>query len=52
VTGQIRSRLSENFNLKAKKFKDPERENARLRKLVAEVSLEKAMLKEPASQNW
>ena len=36
----------------AKKFKDLERENARLKKLVAELSLEKAMLKELASPNW
>ncbi len=36
----------------AKKFKDLERQNARLKKLVAELSLEKAMLKELASPNW
>ncbi len=36
----------------AKRFKELERENARLKKLVAELSLEKAMLKEVASGNW
>lgn len=36
----------------AKCFKELERENARLRKLVADLSLEKAMLKEVASGNW
>ena len=36
----------------AKKRKDLERENARLKKIVADLSLEKAMLKEVASGNW
>lgn len=36
----------------AKKYKDLERENARLRKIVADLSLEKAMLKEVASGNF
>ena len=36
----------------AKKLKDLERENARLKRIVAELSLEKAMLKEVASGNW
>ena len=36
----------------ARRFKELERENARLKKLVAELSLEKAMLKEVASGNW
>ncbi len=36
----------------AKKLKDLERENARLKKIVADLSLEKAMLKEVASGNW
>ncbi len=36
----------------AKRFKELERENARLRRLVADLSLEKAMLKEVASGNW
>jgi len=36
----------------AKRLKEIERENNRLKKLVAELSLEKAMLKELASPNW
>jgi putative transposase len=36
----------------AKKLKELERENARLKKIVADLSLEKAMLKEVASGNW
>jgi len=36
----------------AKRFKEIERENNRLKKLVAELSLEKAMLKELAGPNW
>ena len=36
----------------AKRLKDLERENARLKKIVADLSLEKAMLKEVASGNW
>jgi len=36
----------------AKRMKDLERENSQLRKLVADLSLEKAMLKEVASGNW
>ena len=36
----------------AKRMKDLERENSQLRKLVTDLSLEKAMLKEVASGNW
>lgn len=36
----------------AKRFKELERENARLRKLFADLSLEQAMLKEVASGSW
>jgi transposase-like protein len=36
----------------AKKLKELERENARLKRIVADLSLEKAMLKEVASGNW
>ncbi len=36
----------------AKRLKELERENARLKKLVADLSLEKAMLKEVASGNF
>jgi ACT domain-containing protein len=36
----------------AKKFKELERENARLKRLVADLSLEKAMLQEVASGNF
>lgn len=36
----------------AKRLKEIERENNRLKKLVAELSLEKAMLKELAAPNW
>ncbi len=36
----------------AKRFKELERENARLKRLVADLSLEKAMLKEAASGNF
>lgn len=36
----------------AKKLKDLEKENARLKKLVAELSLDKQMLQEVASGNW
>lgn len=36
----------------AKQFKALQAENARLKKLVADLSLEKAMLKELASPNW
>lgn len=35
-----------------KKLKELERENARLKKIVADLSLEKTMLKEVASGNW
>jgi hypothetical protein len=35
----------------AKRLKDLERENSRLKKIVADLSLEKAMLKEVASGN-
>ena len=36
----------------AKKLKDLERENARLKKLVADLSLEKAILKDVAEGNF
>ena len=36
----------------AKKFKELEQENARLKRLVADLSLEKAMLQEVASGNF
>jgi len=36
----------------AKRLKELERENARLKKLVAELSLDNAMLKELASGKW
>lgn len=36
----------------AKRLKEVERENARLKKLVAELSLDKAMLQEIASGNF
>ena len=36
----------------AKRLKELERENARLKRIVADLSLEKAMLKEVASGNW
>ncbi len=36
----------------AKRLKELERENARLKKLVADLSLEKAMLQEVASGNF
>ncbi len=36
----------------AKRLKDLERENARLKRVVADLSLEKAMLKEVASGNF
>lgn len=36
----------------AKRLKDLERENARLKKLVADLSLDKAILKEAAEGNW
>lgn len=36
----------------AKRLKELERENSRLRKLVADLSLDKAMLQEVASGNW
>jgi methylphosphotriester-DNA--protein-cysteine methyltransferase len=36
----------------AKRLKDLERENSRLRKVVADLSLDKAMLQEVASGNW
>jgi hypothetical protein len=36
----------------AKRLKHLEEENARLKKLVAELSLDIAMLKEVASGNW
>ena len=35
----------------AKRFKDLEKENTRLKKLLAEAELEKAILKEAASKN-
>ncbi len=36
----------------AKKYKELERENARLKKLVADLSLDKAILKEVAEGNY
>ena len=36
----------------AKRLKELERENARLKKLVAEAELDKAMLKEIAEGKW
>ena len=36
----------------AKKLKELEIENARLKKLLAEAELDKAMLKELAEGNW
>lgn len=36
----------------AKRLKELELENARLKKLLAEAELDKAMLKEIASENW
>lgn len=36
----------------AKRFKELERENARLKKLVADLSLDKAMLQDVASGNF
>jgi putative transposase len=36
----------------AKKLKELEKENARLKKLVADLSLDKQILKEAASGNW
>ena len=36
----------------AKRLKELERENSRLKRIVADLSLDKAMLKEVASGNW
>ena len=36
----------------ARRLKELEKENARLKKLVADLSLDKAILKEAASGNW
>jgi len=36
----------------AKRFKQMEQENARLRKLVADLSMDNAILKEAARGNW
>ena len=36
----------------AKRLKDLERENARLKRLLADAELDKAILKEAASGNW
>lgn len=36
----------------AKRLKDLEKENARLKKLVADLSLDKSILKEAAEGNW
>lgn len=36
----------------ARRLKDLEKENAQLKKLVADLSLDKAILKEAASGNW
>jgi hypothetical protein len=39
-------------NSRAKRLKELERENARLKKLVAEAELDKAILREAASGNF
>jgi transposase-like protein len=36
----------------AKRFKELERENVRLKKVVADLTLDNAILKEAASPNW
>jgi len=36
----------------AKRFKQMEQENSRLRKLVADLSMDNAILKEAARKNW
>ena len=36
----------------AKRLKELERENARLKKVVADLALDKALLKEAANPNW
>ncbi len=36
----------------AKRLKDLEKENARLKRVVAELALDKAILKEAANPNW
>ncbi len=36
----------------AKQLKAPEKENARLKKMVAEQALDMAILKEAAKRNW
>ena len=36
----------------AKRLKDLEKENARLKRLLADAELDKAILKEAASRNW
>ena len=36
----------------AKRLKELEKDNAQLKKLVAELALDKAMLKELAEGNW
>ena len=36
----------------AKRFKDLEKENSRLKKLVADLSMDNAILKEAARKNW
>ena len=36
----------------AKRFKELEKENARLKRLLADAELDKAMLKEIAEGNW
>ena len=36
----------------AKRLKELERENARLKKVVADLTLDKAILKEAANPNW
>lgn len=38
--------------VQAKRLKELERENGRLKRIVADLSLDKAMLKEVASGNW
>ena len=57
---QLKKRVLINFNIiydgmrvkQAKRLKDLEKGNARLKKLVADVSLDNAILKEAAGRNF